>query len=69
MRGDVVIYEGRGSKMVKVAEPRLPQNANFVITWREKDWSGFRTLAECVKQFPELEEHPNGCDVFMVVER
>jgi len=44
-----------------------PENANFVITWNGRDWSGFCTLAECEKQFGELEGRED--DPFAVVER
>jgi len=64
------IYTQFHGKMTKVNEPSLPQNANFVITWRGKDWSGFRTLEECEKQFPELEARKNATDdLFAVVEK
>ena len=64
------IYLGFNGKMTKVAEPQLPENANFVIQWHDKDWSGFRTLAECESQFHELENRPNnGVEAFTVVEK
>lgn len=65
-----IIYIGFKGKMTKVAEPQLPENANFVIQWNDSDWSGFRTLAECERQFPELEARPNnGVEAFTVVEK
>lgn len=66
---DRVIYQGFNGKMSKVGEPRLPENANFVITYKGRDWSGFRILSGCERQFAELETRPNGCDDFQVVER
>jgi len=54
-------------KMVKVESPDRPQNANFVIKYKGMDWSGYRTLAECEKQFPELERREG--DNFSVVEQ
>ena len=64
------IYLGFNGKMTKVAEPLLPENANFVIQWNDHDWSGFRTLAECERQFKELEARPNnGVEAFTVVEK
>ena len=51
-----VVYELQKGKMVKVAEPSSrPEQTNFVIVCTYGDWSGFRTLAECERQFPELE--------------
>jgi hypothetical protein len=67
-RGDRDIYVQFKGKLTKVAEPKgNPENANFVITWNGRDWSGFRTLAECEKQFGELEGRED--DPFAVVER
>lgn len=54
-------------KMYPHFEPQNPEKANFVITYKGKDWSGFQTLAECKKQFPELEKRSG--DYFAVVER
>lgn len=65
---DTVIYSPLRGKMQKIAEPRLPNNANFVILFRGKDWSGFRTLAECEQQIPELEQK-SAIDDFSIVER
>jgi hypothetical protein len=68
--GDRVIYRQECGKMKLVAHPYLPNNANFVILWKGLDWSGFRTIAECVKQFPELENRSDASeDHFTVVER
>lgn len=65
---DRTIYVMHQGKMTRVGEPKTnPGNANFVITWRGLDWSGFRTLAECEVQFPELERRHG--DNYAVVER
>ena len=64
--GDRIIYLQFNGSMVMVAEPAKPFNANFVITWKGLDWSDFRTLEECVQQFPSLEKEGNN---FAVVER
>jgi len=64
--GDKTIYVQYQGAMVMVAEPAKPFNVNFVITWKGLDWSGFRTLEECVRQFPSLEKEG---DNFAVVER
>lgn len=45
---------------------------NFVIVCNYGDWSGFRTLADCEKQFSELENYyteSNGKREYSVVER
>jgi hypothetical protein len=61
------IYTQFKGKMVQIGEAHLPQNANFVITWKGMDWSGFRTLAECEEQFGGLESKDG--DHFEVVEK
>jgi hypothetical protein len=56
---DQVVFESTQGKMIKRNNVHHPKRANFVIQvyvhfmWR--DWSGFRTLAACQNQFPELE--------------
>lgn len=49
-----MIYTNRGSQFVKVQEPLKPNSCNFVIVCKYGDWSGFRFLDECMKQFNEL---------------
>ena len=61
-----IIYVQFKGAMVMLNNPKLPFNTNFVITWKGLDWSGFRTLEECVQQFPSLEKEG---DNFAVVER
>lgn len=34
------------------AAPGQPTRPNFLIACEYGDWSGFRTLADCVKQIP-----------------
>lgn len=49
-----------------------PDQANFVIEHtRFGDWSGFRTMAECERQFAELEGYTAEDETrrFQVVER
>jgi len=48
---------------------RQPLKANFVICCVHGDWSGFRTLAECQRQFPELEARNKPDGYFWVEER
>lgn len=68
--GDKIIYQQFKGAMVMVNEPTMPFNTNFVITWKGMDWSGFRTLENCVRQFPELMNHRRATeDHFQVVER
>ena len=69
VNNDITIYRGMRGRMVKVSDARLPGHANFVITWNGMDWSGFRTLFECEKQFQEIESRTGGCNAFAVVER
>ena len=49
------IYGLINGKMVRVSAPVRPSSANFVIVCDYGDWSGFRTLPDCERQFPELE--------------
>lgn len=60
------IYVQFKGKMVKVAGARLPDCRNFIIRYKGMDWSGFRTLTECERQFPELEKREG--DDFTVIE-
>lgn len=64
---DRIIYIQTDGEMVRVAEPNRPDLANFVITCDGRDWSGFRTLPECERQFGELRRRKG--DPFRVVER
>jgi len=67
---DHVVYSCYNGKMFKSKEPKgNPDQANFVITYNDRDWSGFRTLAECEKQFPEIEKKNPQNFVFQVIER
>jgi len=56
-------------KMTSVGNPGKPERANFVICCEHGDWSGFRTLADCVKQFPELESKGKHNGYYWVEER
>ena len=67
---DRLIYcQNQNGSFVKVDEPRgNPDRDKFLILYQGMDWSGFRTLAGCEKQLPQLaargkKEH------FTVVER
>lgn len=59
-----VIYTGFKDRMILTSFPKNPKKPNFVIQWRGMDWSGFRTLEECEKQFDEL----NPKDDYRVIE-
>lgn len=65
------IYLQFHGKMTKLNEPKgRKENANFVIQYKGMDWSGFRTLEDCEKQFGWLEKRPNADqDYFSVVEK
>jgi len=66
---DHTVFVGFNQKMMKLNEPKgNPERANFVITYKGMDWSGFRTLAECEKQFSSLENSVRTVN-FAVVER
>ena len=73
MRNDVILYILAKGKMLRTpAEHGNSDRRNFLIVCDYGDWSGFRTLADCVKQFPELEAtgtRPRPEGFFMVVER
>lgn len=63
------IYTQVKGRFVKVNEPERPNHVNFLIRWRNMDWSGFRTLRECESQIAELEAKPHACDdEFVIVE-
>lgn len=62
------IYIPVGNKFRQILKPTNPTLRNFVIQYRGMDWSGFRTLLECEKQFPEIEAKRNFKD-FTVVEK
>jgi len=67
-----VIYQLKSGKMTRVKEPRgLVTNCNFVITSHggKYDWSGFRTLEECVRQFDALESNGRDDGFYRVEER
>lgn len=67
VRGDKVICRFVNGKFEKVAEGKWENRPNFVIVshFGAHDWSGFRTLAECLAQ-----EMPSRPDMFYaVVER
>ena len=48
----MIVYELIGGCWQPVRAPKQPARANFVIVCRYGDWSGFRTLAECLRQIP-----------------
>ncbi len=62
------IYRQFHGKMVKVNEPTRPDRPNFIIRWNGKDWSGYRTLIECERQFNEIESPIAADDPYTVVE-
>ncbi len=64
------IYVGSHGKMTMIREPHgQPRYPNFIITWRGLHWSGYRTLPECIAQFPELEARgENSLNDFAVIE-
>lgn len=73
MINDKVIYILHNGRMRQVTQTKNAERPNFVIKNDYGDWSGFRTLAECLAQIPELEQlaasnnRPNG--FYQIVER
>lgn len=67
--GSAIIYTLWNGRMMKIAEPNRPDRSNFVIICEYGDWSGFRTLDECKRQFPELESQNRPNMFYKVVER
>jgi len=61
-----LIYVQINGEMVRTKNKCQPERNNFVIQWRGMDWSGFRTLAECERQFSEFSKEK---DDFTVVEK
>lgn len=50
--------------MQRINEPTgVPTNANYLITWRGLDWSGFMTLAKALEHIPGLETRAQSTDV------
>ena len=62
----IIVYVWKNGVWVKVGEPRLPNNHNFVITNPHGDWSGFRSLDNCLKQQMD-NRSPN--NYYRIVER
>jgi hypothetical protein len=71
-RGDNVIYiiNGAGERF-KVGKPICSEKkANFLITWNNMDWSGFRTLSECTEQISIMRDNGKAnMHLFEIVER
>lgn len=59
----------RGKMTPTSTAPKRPLAANFVICCDYGDWSGFRTLADCEKQYPELEKAGKPDGYYWVEER
>lgn len=67
---DKLIYcQKPDGSFIRVGESRgNPEHNNFLILYQGMDWSGFRTLAGCERQLPELAARGHS-DHFTVVER
>lgn len=65
------VYVLRKGKMtcVRPVSHERAARPNFVIVCEYGDWSGFRTLKDCEKQFHELEEKGRPDGFFWVEER
>jgi hypothetical protein len=69
-RGDVILMELFQGKMVRTStEPRLPNNANFLIVNQYGDYSGFLTWAEVQQRVTELSTAGRPDGYYAVVER
>ena len=71
MNGDNIIFTYYAGKFHRSANKIIttPEHNNFVIICDYGDWSGFRTLIECEKQFSDLEQRGKPNYFFEVVER
>lgn len=59
-----------GGKMTPTGVlPKFPNHRNFVICCEYGDWSGFRTLEDCRKQYSELESYNRPQGYFWTEER
>ena len=65
----IVFMLFQGKMQATSTKPRNPERANFVIVCDYGDWSGFRTLADCQKQFAELERAGKPDGYYWVEER
>ena len=70
MRGDKVIHAIRKGKSIRMQDPARPDKRNFLITCQFGDWSGFRSLQECLDQVEELKAMSDaGNREYEIVER
>lgn len=64
MNSAIITHIRIGNEWIRHDDPRGDRNTpNFVIVCKHGDWSGFRTLQECVRQNP-----PNREDFFYWIE-
>lgn len=69
MKDNLIYIQKSDGTFVKVGDAKgNPNNANFIILYGGKDWSGFRTLINCEKQLMEIASRKRFQD-FTVVER
>lgn len=70
--GDTVIYtvNNRTGKpqLTEAGEKVNGARFNFIILWREMDWSGYNSLTAHLPQFTELAKREDGTDL-VIVER
>lgn len=55
MKPDTRVFQWEGGAWVKnpAMEARRPHVHNFIVVCRYGDWSGFRTLPDCLAQNPD----------------
>jgi hypothetical protein len=64
-----IVYMLLKGKMRRIRPVRNPEAKNFVIVCSHGDWGGYRTLADCMVQFPQLEARGAEDGYFWVEER
>ncbi len=69
MANSIVAELLRGKMTATRTKPRRPERNNFVIVCSYGDWSGFRTLADCERQYHSLESMGRPDGYFWVEER
>ena len=64
-----IYLQKEDGSFLKVGTPRgNKERDNFLILYEGMDWSGFRTLANCEKQLPDIASRGKN-EHFTVVER
>lgn len=68
--GDRTIYVVLQGKAIMINAPRgSAERPNFIITYQERDWSGFRSLSDCLSQFERDIAPREDAREFAIIER